>query len=55
MFFHSFILTYFPFDTQTCKIELKADNKEINLIYLKPDEFNFIGEKVLSKFYVKDS
>ena len=23
----SFILTYFPFDTQTCTIELKAGNK----------------------------
>ena len=50
----SFNITYFPFETQTCKIELKAGNKIRNFIYLVPEDFSFVGDDVLATFYVDD-
>ena len=49
-----FDLIYYPFDTQTCKIELKAGNKIRNFITLMPETFNFVGKEILSTFIITD-
>ena len=49
-----FILTYFPFDSQTCTIELKSGNKVRNFIQLVPKHLDYIGHKKLATFHVKD-
>ena len=47
-------LTFFPFDTQVCHMELKAGNKVRNFIQLVPSHLSFTGSRMLSTFYVEN-
>ena len=47
-----FRLSYFPFDTQICTIELKAGNKVGNFVQLVPEDLEYVGAKRLATFRV---
>ena len=48
----TFHLVYFPFDTQTCSITLKAGNELRNFIKLVGESVEYTGDRELATFNV---
>ena len=52
-FICSFYLSWYPFDTQRCGINIMIAKKAVRAIDLKIGNFNYIGAKDLSQYYIK--
>ena len=47
-------MAWYPFDTQTCRIEMVMDGVLDNYATLLPGGVNFTGPKELTQYYVQD-
>ena len=47
-------MAWYPFDTQTCRIEMVMDGVLDNYARLLPGGVNFTGPKELTQYYVQD-
>ena len=52
-FFCEYQMQWYPFDQQTCTMELVLDGVLDNYAYLTPGVLNFTGKKELTQYFVK--
>ena len=52
-FFCKFDMSWYPFDTQRCSIDLVLDEKFKNFLEFEMESLNFLGQKDLTLYFVK--